>query len=320
MQGGEARRGSVTGTVVAVDPDEPVPVLSDDDVAWALDADEGLDPAADEAPVVRVVGASERVPRRGRGAGAERPPPERPVRWQPDGLEEAGALVRPVTLAEERTLPVLPAVADLLPGPGLTRGSTLAVDGGPGATSLALAVAAGPSQAGSWVAVVGLDDLGLAAMGACGVDLERVVLVDEPPGDRWGAVVAALVGAFDVVVVVTRQPVRAADARRLAARARDGGSVLVVVGGTMAGPGAPTAGLGLEVAVRLTVTGVRWVGLELGHGHLRARKVRVARTGRGEAAQPRRVDLWLPAADGQVALVEPTAVPDAPPRRLRAVG
>ena len=46
--------------------------------------------------------------------------------------------------------------------------------------------------------------------------------------------------------------------------------------------------------MQLEVTRARWEGLDDGHGYLQARKVRVAGGGRGEAAQPRRVDLWLP--------------------------
>ncbi|MBA2496786.1 MAG: hypothetical protein H0V33_06755, partial [Acidimicrobiia bacterium] len=99
-------------------------------------------------------------------------------------LEELAALaerVRPTVLAGEQVLPVLGALDGLLPG-GLRRGSSLAVGVGRagrpgGATSLALAVAAGPSAAGSWVAAVGVPSLGLAAAAGYGVDLDRLVLV-----------------------------------------------------------------------------------------------------------------------------------------------
>ncbi|MGH9177562.1 MAG: hypothetical protein ACRD0N_03275, partial [Acidimicrobiales bacterium] len=68
--------------------------------------------------------------------------------------------VQPVALAGERLLPVHPALAGLLPGGGLRRGSTVAVAG---STSLALALVAGPSGAGSWCAAVGVPSLGLVA-------------------------------------------------------------------------------------------------------------------------------------------------------------
>ena len=77
------------------------------------------------------------------------------------------------------------------------------------------------------------------------------------------------------------------------------------------GPGWPEG-----ADLQLQVTRSRWEGLDDGHGHLQARKVRVVRGGRGEAAGHGRADLWLPAADGQVE----TAAPIAPVRPLRAVG
>ncbi|MDQ3680666.1 MAG: hypothetical protein M3378_09035, partial [Actinomycetota bacterium] len=103
---------------------------------------------------------------------------------------------RPVSLAGEQVLPVLPALQSLLPGGVLRRGSTVVVVG---STSLALALAAAPSAAGSWCAAVGLPSLGLVAVAELGVSLERLALVGAP-GGSWPAVVAALVDALDVVV------------------------------------------------------------------------------------------------------------------------
>ena len=88
--------------------------------------------------------------------------------------------VRPVTLAREQRLPVLGPLEPLLPDGGLRRGITVSVGSAPGiggATSLALALAAGPSISGSWVAAVGVPSLGLAAAAELGIDLERFVLV-----------------------------------------------------------------------------------------------------------------------------------------------
>jgi hypothetical protein len=195
-------------------------------------------------------------------------------------------LVRPVSLARERTLPVLPALADLLPEGGLRRGSTVTVSG---ATSLALALLAGPSQAGSWCAAVGLPSLGLVAAAEVGIALERFPLVARP-GDDWPAVVAALVDAVDVVLVGLPRHVRSGDARRLVAKARDRGAVLVTTGESKA----------LAADVRLSVTASAWEGLGEGHGLLRARRIDVVATGRGAAARERLVSLWLPAADGGV--------------------
>lgn len=221
------------------------------------------------------------------------------------GRPDLGALaerVRPVTLTREQRLPVLPALEDLLPGAGLRRGATVSVGaarGVDGATSLALALVARASATGSWVAAVGVPSLGLVAADELGVALERLVLVAAPERDEWGGVVAALIDGFDLVILQTaRNGVRPGDARRLVSRARERGSVLVQLG-----PGWPD---GADLA--LQVTGARWEGLDEGYGHLRARRVTVERSGRGEAAQPRRTDLWLPGADGCVEVVveEPT--------------
>ena len=200
-------------------------------------------------------------------------------------LTEISESARPVSLAGHRMLPVLPALAGLLPGNGLRRGSTVAVSG---STSLALALLAGPSAAGSWCAAVGLPSMGLAAAVELGVAMSRLALV-AAPGSDWVAVVAALLDALDVVMVRPPQRgVRAADARRLGARARERGAVLVPLGRW---EGAD---------VRLAVAAGEWQGLGEGSGHLRARLVEVVAEGRGAATRARRARLWLPAADGTV--------------------
>lgn len=209
-----------------------------------------------------------------------------PLAPPPAGLTEA---VRPVSLARARVLPVLPALAGLLPDGGLRRGATVAVAAAPGATSLALALLAGPSAARSWCAVVGVPTLGLAAAAEVGIDAGRLALVPAP-GREWAAVVAALLDGLDVVAV--RPPGRrvpGGDARRLAARARERGAVLVAVGGW---DGAD---------VRLAAASPAWEGLDRGAGHLTARLVDVVAEGRGAAARPRRARLWLPAPGGRAA-------------------
>jgi hypothetical protein len=216
-------------------------------------------------------------------------------------LEALGERVRPVTLAREQRLVVLEPLAPLLAGGGLRRGSVVGVAAAPrcgGAGTLALALTAAASAAGSWVAGVGLDSLGLVAAAELGVALERLVLVAAPERSAWPTVVAALVDGFDVVLVRPGRGLRPADARRLVARARERGTVLVAVGATWA-DGAD---------VRLTVQASTWEGLGEGHGHLRARRVTVGAEGRGEASRPRQVDLWLPGPGGgvEVALEDPT--------------
>ncbi|WP_208028415.1 hypothetical protein [Rhabdothermincola sediminis] len=232
----------------------------------------------------------------------------RPARSDFARLASLADRVRPVVLAREQTLPVLPALAGLLPDGALPRGTVVSV-GGEAATTLALSLAAGPSAAGSWVAGVGLPALGLAAAAETGMALERLVLVAEPPRASWGSVMAALVDGFDVILLGTARRVRAAEARRLIARSRERGSVLVILG---TGPEGA-----LETDLRLRSGSVRWEGLGRGHGHLRARRVTVEASGRRRAARPRRLTLWLPGPDGAIAVMDhPIAAPAAAPRSL----
>ncbi len=180
--------------------------------------------------------------------------------------------------ADERLLPVLPSLAELLPGGGLRRGSTVTVTG---STSLLLALLAGPSRDGSWCAAVGLPGLGLLAAAETGVVLARLVLVPKP-GAQWLAVTAALLDGLDVVVVHPPARLQPTTARRLSARARERGAVLLSTGGWD----------GAEVA--LTVLGGRWAGLGSGHGRLRRGELDVEVTGRGAASRPRRAQVCLP--------------------------
>lgn len=206
-------------------------------------------------------------------------------------LRQLADQARPVALAQEQALPVAPALGDLLPGGGLRRGAPVAVRG-EAALSLALALVATASATGSWVAAMGLPSLGLAAAAELGIALEHLVLVREPPPPAWAAVASALVGAFDVVLLGPIGRARAGEVRRLVARARERGSVLVQV---EVGP-APGAGRGddlLGPEVRLATVADRWVGLGEGFGRLRARHVVVEATGRRAAARPRRVERWF---------------------------
>jgi len=189
----------------------------------------------------------------------------------------------------ENTLPVLSALAPLLPDRGLRRGSTVAVQG---SASLLLALLAGASRSGAWAAVVGVPTLGMVAAAEAGVVLERLALVPHPGNDLAG-VLAALADGMDIVALGGSGRLHAAEVRRLVARARQRGTVLVGFGGW---PGAD---------LRLTVQAPAWRGLGQGHGHLSARRVTVRLDGRGSAARPRHHDIWLPALGGGVAEAEP---------------
>ncbi len=225
-----------------------------------------------------------------------------------EALRRAGEWARPVALAGEQLLAVLAPLAPLFPEGGLRRGSTVTVEAGPGATSLALALGAAASAAGSWVAGVGLASPGLLAAAELGIALERVVVAQVPP-DRWPTVVAALLDAVDLVWAGLSCRVSTGDARRLAARARERGSVLVPLAPwapAAGGAGPPGGGWPLAADVRLRTVASSassgWVGpAGGGAGRLEARRVEVVAVGRGASARERRVALWLPGPDGGVA-------------------
>lgn len=186
-------------------------------------------------------------------------------------------------------VPVAPALHALFPAAGLRRGSTVAVDDATchGATSLLIALLAEASRAGEWCAVLGIPELGAVLAAELGVALDRLAAVPEP-GRAWPTVAAALLDGIDVVVV--RPPYRpgAREMRRLTARARERGRVLVVAG--------PWEGAEL----RLRTVASRWHGVDAGHGQLRARELRVRAEGRGAAARPREAALWLPAPGARI--------------------
>ncbi|MFI5492021.1 hypothetical protein [Actinoplanes sp. NPDC051859] len=152
---------------------------------------------------------------------------------------------------------------------------------GNGGTSLLLALLSAASHAGSWCAVVGVPALGALAAAESGIALERLALVPNP-GPEWPTVVAALIDGVDVVVVAVPGAVSATVASRLVARARQRGCVLVPYGRW---DGAD---------VTLQVTRGRWDGLGEGRGRLRRREVTVVARGRGAAARPKELTMWLP--------------------------
>jgi hypothetical protein len=208
-------------------------------------------------------------------------------------------------LASEGVLPVLPALAGLLPAGGLVRGTVVAT-GEFGLLSLALA--AGASADGAWCAVVGTPSRadkngrsgglvprneavpGVRAAAEAGLDPGKLVLVSDP-GRGWPQVVASLLDGFDIVLLCPPERPPAAMQRKLEAAARRFGSVLLVAGDW---PGAHA---------RLQVIEEEWTGIGAGHGRLRARKAQVVASGRGAGERQRSCWLWLPGPDGSVAAV-----------------
>jgi hypothetical protein len=167
-------------------------------------------------------------------------------------LEAAAQQAGPVVLAREQVLPVPGELGELVPS--LQRGSVVAVDGerGAGATTVALGLAAAATAAGEWASMVevesGLPGLigGLAAAEA-GVAPDRFAVVRRVPPARWATVIAALLDGIGLVVADVPRYARAGDARRLAARARERGAVLVALGAWPA-----------EAALRLWAGGTVW--------------------------------------------------------------
>ena len=192
---------------------------------------------------------------------------------------------RPVSGAHERLVEVPGPLGELIPHRGVRRGAVVAVDGaaGAGATSVALALAAAATAAGQWAAAVDLDGtLGALAAAEAGVALDRFAVVRPPgglPPDRWAATVATLLEGVDLVVAEVPRSVRAADARRLVARAREREALLAALNRGGAWP--------VEAALRLRAAGGGWPGIGRGEGVLADRTVRVEAEGRGIAPRVR---------------------------------
>ena len=201
------------------------------------------------------------------------------------------------TKLDIRTIPTHPAIAGLLPDGGLRQGSAYSVQR---SATLLMALLAAPSAAGAWCGVVGVPEFGIEAAAHHGVDLERLVLVPRP-GDQWMTVTAAMADIMGVVV--TRPPARASEASvsRLAARLRQRGTTMLVLGPWPQGE------------AMFSLDEGRWHGIGQGHGHLSAREVTVTVTTR-TAGRPRSARMWLPAADSTIERIT------AAPARLAATG
>jgi hypothetical protein len=213
-------------------------------------------------------------------------------------------------------LPVAPSLAELLPD-GLRRGSTIAVTS---SVSLLLALLGTPSARGAWTAMVGMPAISAEAAAAAGIALERLAIISPPltdtpmredrsdagartgpidsragwTGASWTTAVGALLDAVDVVVAcpggagtfgVKGARVTDGEARRLTARARSKGAVLVLFGQQAASWPA--------VETRLSSRHGHWSGIGNGYGRLKQRRLLVSATGKGRSARPRNAELWL---------------------------
>lgn len=192
-------------------------------------------------------------------------------------LDQVAGRGAPLVLARERVLTVPGPLGALLPGGALQRGTVATVDGMPGAgvTSLALGLAAAATAAGEWAAAVDLSGtLGGLAAAEAGVELSRFAVVRDVPNDRWATVVAALLDGVSLVMADVPRGLRAADARRLVARARERATVLVMVS-------ASARAWPADAGLRLRAEGGAWPGLGPGRGVLAPRPLRLRIEGRG---------------------------------------
>lgn len=211
-------------------------------------------------------------------------------------------------------LPVPDGLRQLLPG-GLRRGSTVAVTS---SVSLLLTLLGAASAAGAWTAMVGMPAISAEAALEANIALDRLAFVrpsglaapsasadpedSEPVRTRttqtsWTTVVGTLLDAVDVVVAQPgpARTTRAADgwtgrvsdgdARRLTARTRSKGGILVLFG--------PHATSWPAVEIELSATQGRWTGIDRGYGRLQQRQLLLSATGRGRSARPRSGELWL---------------------------
>ncbi len=194
------------------------------------------------------------------------------------GVETRIGTARP---AHER--PVLPLASELEPvlPDGLGRGQVISVTG---ATSLMLALASAASAAGSWTAAIGMPTVGVVAAARRGIALERLALIPHP-GAQAAQAVGACVDGMDVVLLGERLALSDADRRRLAARAKERGGLII------------TAGQWTGAHVSLVVERSSWAGLGAGDGRLIERDLTVAVSGRRQGPL-RRVRLTLDAVPG----------------------
>ena len=162
-------------------------------------------------------------------------------------------------------LPVDDELASLLPAAGLERGQVYGCRGDAW-LSLMCTLVGRATQEGSWLAGVNLAFLGMMSAAEHGVALQRTLCVEvDDDVATWTRVVGACVDGVDIVVVY-RPKCGIGDVRRLEARIKAHGSVLIVMGD----PGV------FSPSVVLTAQTTRWDF----SSHAARRHVHVSATGR----------------------------------------
>jgi hypothetical protein len=242
-------------------------------VAAALAAELGLRTAAELRPAA--------------AAGTAAPPAAR-TRPATDATPPAIAATRPdappAAIRPPRTiLPATPDIAALLPHGGLATVTAITASRR-GATSLLWRLLAGPTRAGAWCALVGMPGRYPLAATAAGADLDRLAFIDAA-GPRIADAAGALAEGV-AAMVIPSDGLTPAQARRLTARARKGGTAIVWwETRPVAGPDA-----------RLDVSRVQWRGLRgnterrWGSGRLDACELDVA--ARWRSGGVRRARIW----------------------------
>ena len=174
------------------------------------------------------------------------------------------------------SLPVAKALQPIIPDGVLVRGRTV-LCGGDAAMSTALLLVSAATQAGSWLAIVGVSDFGL--MSACeqGVALQRTVLVTPTSNKKdWTSTVAAVADGFDVVMLEVPREVSESDARRIQTRIQARRNVLVLV--ETSRHTTPRSVFQPDVVLHTATTS--WHGIEHGAGYVQGRHIDVTVSGR----------------------------------------
>ena len=174
------------------------------------------------------------------------------------------------------SLPVAKALQPIIPDGVLVRGRTV-VCSGDAAMSTALLLVSAATQAGSWLAIVGVSDFGL--MSACeqGVALQRTVLVTPTSNKKdWTSTVAAVADGFDVVMLEVPREVSESDARRIQTRIQARRNVLVLVEASR--HTTPRSVFQPDVVLHTATT--RWHGIEHGAGYVQGRHIDITVSGR----------------------------------------
>ena len=167
------------------------------------------------------------------------------------------------TTATPRAFPVHDALTSLFPQGGLLTGAVYSLDS---SASLLWSLLAEPTRKGTWCAVVGMPDLGLAAAEELGVNVDRLVLVPSP-GAQWMAAVGTLLDVVGICAVGSFPPPSERALSTLYGRLRERQSTLLVRSGW------PRVDATLAAEHR-------WDGVGAGRGLLQEHSVRISATPR----------------------------------------